>query len=390
MFARSAGPSPCHESPRGRVRASLVPGSGCRGRVLPAVSSRSGLSESRFPSRRLHRLVNGYVTFWSDTARRYAAQAMFLVRAGDTISASLTLSNGVWSLAIVDRTRYRSAHVSVADEGRASFNQADWTKENPGTSNNHEQYPQVAAPVFEHVTVNATPLTASDPSLYSQWMSVNHHNLAPTALDDASFTLQRAPALSTDGRTVRATVSPGGDRVREIRSRTHALDTEDALPHDPRRQLDTGPSDTSARARRARRKVASADPRAPALIEPRDNDVPRGHSATRDPDPRHVRSLELDPDRSKRTGRQGGAAAASDAGTPNGRKRRQLRTTVNVARHSLNQPPTPRTASPTRPKHGFGRKPRQRLESHSSSIARVNRICRPIRRHGSLPVRTAS
>jgi len=195
---------------------------GVQGQGPPSRFVQIGVIESRFPSRRLHRLVNGYVTFWSDTARRYAAQAMFLVRAGDTISASLTLSNGVWSLAIVDRTRYRSAHVSVADEGRASFNQADWTQEDPGTSNNHEQYPQVAAPVFEHITVNATPLTASDPSLYSQWMSVNHHNLAPTALHDASFTLQRAPVLSTAAEQYERLSSPAAIAFEKFEDeRTH-------------------------------------------------------------------------------------------------------------------------------------------------------------------------
>jgi hypothetical protein len=33
---------------------------------------------------------------------------------------------------------------------------------------------------------------------------------------------------------------------------------------------------------------------------------------------------------------------------------------------------------------------RYRASSHASSIARVNRMCRPIRRHGNCPVRTAS
>ncbi len=169
---------------------------GVQGQGPPSRFVQIGVIEERYPSGRRHTLVNGYVTFWSDTAHHYSAQAMFPVRAGDTIAAGLVLSHGNWSLSITDRARYRSAHVSVANEGSAPFNQADWTQEDPGRPNNHAQYPQLAAPIFQHVTVNATPPTASDPSLYSQWMSANHYNLAPTALDDASFTLRPAPAVS--------------------------------------------------------------------------------------------------------------------------------------------------------------------------------------------------
>jgi hypothetical protein len=137
--------------------------------------------------------VNGYFTFWSDTARHFKPKLLFPVRPGDTLSASLTLAHRRWTLAITDDTSAAKAHFSMMAEAEAPFNQAEWAQEDPGSENHHVPYPQIAPPVFTGLTVNSAK--PSPALLYSQWMSVNHSNLAPTTPSDDSFTLGRAPAI---------------------------------------------------------------------------------------------------------------------------------------------------------------------------------------------------
>jgi hypothetical protein len=135
-----------------------------------------------------------YVTFWSDTARHYEPKVLFAVGPGDTLAASITRANKGWALAINDETSGKKGHFSIGDDTDAPFDQAEWTQEDPGRENDHAPYPQMAPPVFRHLTVNST--APSQAALDSRWMSVNHGNLAPTPVRDDSFTLGRAPAVS--------------------------------------------------------------------------------------------------------------------------------------------------------------------------------------------------
>jgi hypothetical protein len=166
---------------------------GAQGQGPPSRFVQIGEIEARFWSAQKQKTVDVYFTFWSDTARHYKAKLLFPVSPGDTLSASLTLANKQWALSIKDTTSGKNARFSIADEVQAPFNQVEWTQEDPGNPDNHARYPQMAAPVFQRLTVNS----AVPAPIYSQWMSVNHSTLAPTVVHDDSFTLQPAPAVST-------------------------------------------------------------------------------------------------------------------------------------------------------------------------------------------------
>ena len=167
---------------------------GVQGQGPPARFVQIGAIESRAWSSQKQKTVDVYGTFWSDTIRHFKPQPLFPVSPDDRLSAALTLANRQWTLAITDDTSRRKARFAIKDEADAPFNQAEWTQEDPGSENDHARYPQIAPPVFQDLTVNS-----AEPSravLYSQWMSVDHSNFAPTTPHDDSFTLARAPAVS--------------------------------------------------------------------------------------------------------------------------------------------------------------------------------------------------
>jgi hypothetical protein len=167
---------------------------GVQGAGPPSRFVQIGATESRFWSPQKQKTVDVYFTFWSDTARHDKAKLLFGVSPGDTLSASLTLANKQWTLAITDDASRKKARFSIGDEADAPFNQVEWIQEDPGHKNDHARYPQMAPPVFQDLTVNSTK--PSQAVLYSQWMSVNHSDLAPTTPHDDSFTLEQAPAAS--------------------------------------------------------------------------------------------------------------------------------------------------------------------------------------------------
>jgi hypothetical protein len=131
---------------------------------------------------------NAYFTFWSDTTRHFQAQSLFFISPGDLVSASLALTHKRWTLAIVDTTSGAKARFSTSEDATASFNQAEWTQEDPGFPSEPAAYPSLTQPVFHRLTVNSK--FPSYASLYSTWMSVNGGNLAPSPLQDDSFTLR--------------------------------------------------------------------------------------------------------------------------------------------------------------------------------------------------------
>jgi hypothetical protein len=167
---------------------------GVQGQGPPARFVQIGAIESRFWSDRRQKTVDVYFAVWSDTARHFEPQPLFPVSPGDTLSAGLALANKRWTLTITDDTSRKKARFSIGDEADAPFNQAEWAQEDPGREHDHARYPQVPPPVFQDLTVNSAK--PSRAALYSQWMSVNHSNLAPTTPHDDSFTLERAPAVS--------------------------------------------------------------------------------------------------------------------------------------------------------------------------------------------------
>jgi hypothetical protein len=168
---------------------------GAQGQGPPARFVQIGAVESRFWSRQKHATVDEYATFWSDTAFHFKPKILFVVSPGDALSASLTLAHKRWTLTIIDTTSRQKAHFSIGSEVDGSFSQAEWTQENPGRPYNDARYPQMAAPVFRHLTVDST----QPAPVYSSWMSVDHGTLAPTVMHDDSFTLEPAPPVSPAG-----------------------------------------------------------------------------------------------------------------------------------------------------------------------------------------------
>jgi hypothetical protein len=190
---------------------------GAQGSGPPSRFIQVGAIESRVTK---PRALDRYYAFWSDTARRYRPKILFLVSAGDELSASLTLAHKHWTLAIADTTSRRRAHFSTPENAAGVFDQAEWTQENPGSEKHHLPYPQMMAATLRNVTVNgAAPPPAT---LYSSWMSLNHTTLAPTQLRAGSFTLAQAPKPGAAARQyLRLTAVPGttGEQFQEERAK---------------------------------------------------------------------------------------------------------------------------------------------------------------------------
>jgi hypothetical protein len=167
---------------------------GAQGQGPPQRFVQIGEIEGQVKARGKQGSVGRYFTFWSDAARHFKAKLLFPVHPGDVLSARLTLAHRQWTLAITDDTSAAKAHFSMKTEAEAPFNQVEWTQENPGSEGHHAPYPQIAPPVFSGLIVNSAK--PSPGRLYSEWMSVNDSNLAPTTPREDSFTLKRAPALS--------------------------------------------------------------------------------------------------------------------------------------------------------------------------------------------------
>jgi len=147
-------------------------------------------------------IESSYYAFWTDTDHYFHPRYLLRVNPGDDLSASLALARKRkrWTLVISDASTGKSAHFSTGDEARASFNEAEWTQEDPkdGASGKPLPYPRLTTVGFRELMVNSTAPTYAD--LYSTWMSVDRGNLAPTPLYDDSFTLRRATVSSAGGQ----------------------------------------------------------------------------------------------------------------------------------------------------------------------------------------------
>ena len=107
----------------------------------------------------------------------------------------------------------------------------------------------MSVPVFQHLTVNSV----APAPIYSQWMSVNNSNLAPTAVHDDSFTLQPAPAVSAAAtQYMRLTTA--------VRAEDQRFDTERSnwTPKTPYMQIASASSRLIEATQRASRALLSA------------------------------------------------------------------------------------------------------------------------------------
>jgi Peptidase A4 family len=140
-----------------------------------------------------------YDAFWSDIHEGAHPHFLFLVKPGDDLSASLTLTNNRWTVAIVDRSTGAAERFSANSETGAPFEEAEWAQEDVANGASKPlPYPQLTAVSFHHLAVNST--TPSSAHLSAEWMSANGKSVAPSPLHDGSFTLRPAPAISAAGR----------------------------------------------------------------------------------------------------------------------------------------------------------------------------------------------
>jgi hypothetical protein len=115
-----------------------------------------------------------YAAFWSDTRYGFHPRALFDVAPGDTIAASLDLSDGRWDVAIVDLTSGANHSFVTRDEARAAFNDAQWLQ---------------TATRFVSFAVNGS--VPQPDSLIPRWMWLPHDQSFGPKRTGASFTVRR-------------------------------------------------------------------------------------------------------------------------------------------------------------------------------------------------------
>jgi hypothetical protein len=140
-----------------------------------------------------------YDAFWSDLAQGPHSHALFRVKPGDDLSASLTVSHDRWTLAIVDTSSGAAARFSTSAATRAPFEEAEWTQEDVAAGAAKPlPYPRLTPIRFRGLAVNSA--TPSPAHLVAEWMSADGMSVAPGPLNEGSFTLRPAPALTSAGR----------------------------------------------------------------------------------------------------------------------------------------------------------------------------------------------
>jgi len=181
---------------------------GAQGPGPPRRFLQIGVTEVRDEPRGARRALDAYFAFWSDVRHGFRPAILFPVRPADTIRASLALADGRWTLAIADASTGQSRRFSTMQEAEGRFDQLEWEQESPGTEDHHAPYPRLAPPRFSDLTAGSSAPPVA--RLYSQWMSVNNENLAPTPVRGRSFTLVRAPSVSSAGmRYLRLSAAAG-------------------------------------------------------------------------------------------------------------------------------------------------------------------------------------
>jgi hypothetical protein len=127
---------------------------------------------------------------WSDTSLRFRLLPLLAVAAGDRIRLTIGIRRHRWTISIDDRTTDAQTSVSAAAEGPARLNEPMFFQENPTNSatGRRDSYPLTSHVRFSALAVNSRPLHQQ--RLVSARMSVKGHVLAPSSIDDNSFTVK--------------------------------------------------------------------------------------------------------------------------------------------------------------------------------------------------------
>lgn len=134
-----------------------------------------------------------YDAFWSDTNHDFYPVTLFSVDAGDRITARLIRQQHRWLITIVDASSHTQRRLITRDQGEAKVNTAEWLQEDTATSPAGTKafpYPATTPVRFSQLSVNSRAPRSAD--LYSEWMSLQTRDLAPTALSQDGFTIARA------------------------------------------------------------------------------------------------------------------------------------------------------------------------------------------------------
>jgi hypothetical protein len=123
--------------------------------------------------------------FRSDTAQGDHPSLLFSPRVGDRISVGLTHSKDHWIVSIVDGAAHR--RIVTAQEGRAKFQQAEWSQEHPALGPYIVPYPKVTGLRISDLRVDGVAPAQRD--LNPLWMLVGKEVFEPSPLDRDGFTL---------------------------------------------------------------------------------------------------------------------------------------------------------------------------------------------------------
>jgi peptidase A4-like protein len=132
---------------------------------------------------------SGYDAFWSDSRLSFHPENLFLVNAGDRITASLQLARGHWSVQIEDVTTGQHARFRTMQDTLGAFNQAEWFQEDVTDNDTHKgfPYPAMTPVTFTGLKVNSAQPTSD--SLQSSVMTVGTETLNPSPINRNSFTV---------------------------------------------------------------------------------------------------------------------------------------------------------------------------------------------------------
>jgi hypothetical protein len=136
-----------------------------------------------------------YSAFWTDTAHSFVPVALFAVRPGDRITASLALTHGgVWEVRIADVNSHVSRTITTRQEGGAHFDEAEFLQEDVSSRGTQRAlpYPQLTDTRFSQMKVDSLKLGIT--WLAPVWMSIGNGVLAPTLLTRDSFAIKPAVA----------------------------------------------------------------------------------------------------------------------------------------------------------------------------------------------------
>jgi hypothetical protein len=154
-----------------------------------------GINETRYASS-AGRQLDVYWAFWTDTAHHFLPINLFSVRPGDVLWASLAHRRGQWTVVIRDLSSGTGTVLTTRQEGRASFDWAEWEQEDVGLVGQPFHYPRLSAVSFRRLEVNGGPPAVA--GLYSSWMTRAHERVVPSAVRGDSFTLSPGRALQSE------------------------------------------------------------------------------------------------------------------------------------------------------------------------------------------------